>query len=256
MSDSTGKTGSNVDADEFARYTSLAQTWWDPQGPFWPLQRLNELRSVYLARVICRLGNRDVHAPQPLKGMSVLDIGCGGGLLSESMAALGASVHGIDVVPRNIEVARLHAGQGGLDVSYEHLDVEALAARRAAYDLVLNMEVVEHVPDVERLVAASAALMAPGGVMVLATINRTLRSWLAAIVGAEYVLRWLPRGTHRWRRFVRPAELERMLRARGLRVVGRTGVRVNPFTRRFSLGADTSVNYMLVAVRDDRAAGR
>ena len=239
----------NVDPREAARYERLAGTWWDRAGPFWPLHRLNELRSAYLRDALANAFDRDPAIARPLHGLDVLDVGCGGGILSESMARLGARVHGIDVVPGNVEVARQHARQTDLSARYEVITAAALAGRGAAYDVVLNMEVVEHVPDVAAFLADCARLLRPGGVMVVATINRTLRSWLFAIVGAEYVLRWLPRGTHRWRRFVPCGELECLLAADGLKLVRATGVRVNPFNRHFALSRSMAVNYMLLARR-------
>ncbi|MCB1739289.1 MAG: bifunctional 2-polyprenyl-6-hydroxyphenol methylase/3-demethylubiquinol 3-O-methyltransferase UbiG [Gammaproteobacteria bacterium] len=240
----------NVDPEEAARYAALASTWWDQSGPFWPLHRLNTLRVDYLRPRLARVFDRDPDAALPLQGLRVLDVGCGGGILSEAMARLGAEVHGIDVVQRNIEIARLHARQSSLAIRYDLEDVESLARAGSRYDIVLNMEVVEHVPDVSRFMKACAALVNADGVMVLATINRTPRSWLFAIVGAEYVLGWLPRGTHRWDRFVRPSELQQMLRAAGLATIERSGVRINPLTRRFSLGRSLAVNYMLIASRE------
>ena len=239
----------NVDPREAAHYERLAASWWDRTGPFWPLHKLNELRAEYLRETLADAFGRDPAASQPLAGLRMLDVGCGGGILSESMARLGANVHGIDVVEKNIAVARLHAQPSRLDVAYEPTTASALAATGERYDVVLNMEVVEHVPDVGALVRDCTSLLAPGGVLVLATINRTVLSWLFAIVGAEYVLRWLPRGTHRWSRFVMPAELEALLERDGLHITARTGVRVNPVTRHFALTRVMAVNYMLVARR-------
>jgi 2-polyprenyl-6-hydroxyphenyl methylase/3-demethylubiquinone-9 3-methyltransferase len=239
----------NVDPREVQHYEQLAHTWWDTSGPFWPLHRLNALRSAYLRQILARLFERNADEAQPLHKLRVLDVGCGGGILSESMAKMGAHVHGIDVTDKNIVIARHHAQASGLDVHYENITVGALHQRAPGYDVVLNMEVLEHVPDVAALVADCVHLLRPGGVLVLATINRTLLSWLFAIVGAEYVLRWLARGTHRWRRFVMPHELDSFLAAGGLRIVAQNGVRVNPFNRHFSLSQRMAVNYMLVAQR-------
>ncbi len=238
--------GTSIDPGEVAYYTRLAHTWWDAGGPFWPLHRLNEVRVAWLReRIAARLGGGAAGAP--LAGVRVLDIGCGGGILSESMARLGAAVTGIDVVEKNIRVAALHAQEGGLAVDYRLQTAEALAAEGAQYDAVLNMEVVEHVADLPGFMAACCALVRPGGVMSVATLNRTPVSWLFAIVGAEYLLRWLPRGTHQWRRFVKPAETERLLAAGGLAVTDRSGVRVNPFTRSLHLTGYMGVNYMVLA---------
>lgn len=239
----------NVDPREAAHYASLAETWWDPSGPFWPLHRLNAFRSDYLNSRLSALFGRDASTREPLDGLEVLDVGCGGGILSESIARLGGRVHGIDVVERNIAIAQHHATGSGLPVRYELTEAESLADTGARYDVVLNMEVVEHVPDPASLLAACSRMVRPGGALVVATINRTLRAWLFAIVGAEYVLRWLPRGTHRWSMFVTPEEVERAMAGAGLSMVDRTGVRVNPVTRGFSLTPSLAVNYMLVARR-------
>jgi 2-polyprenyl-6-hydroxyphenyl methylase/3-demethylubiquinone-9 3-methyltransferase len=239
----------SVDPDEVAYYERLAHLWWDRQGPFWPLHRLNALRVGYIRDVACAHLGRPTTGPAPLAGVTVLDIGCGGGILSEAMAALGATVHGVDPTPRNIAVATRHLPISGLAVRYEATTAEALAERGERYDLVLNMEVVEHVADLEGFLAACASLVRPGGQMVVATIDRTPWSWLFAIVGAEYLLRWLPRGTHRWDRFRRPVEVSGILARHGLATSDLRGVRVNPLTRRFQLSRWTAVNYMLVATR-------
>lgn len=242
----------NVDPREVAYYERLASTWWNRAGPFWPLHRLNELRTFYLEATFARLFHRSLSQPRALRGLRILDVGCGGGLLSESMARLGADVHGVDVVAKNIDIARHHARQSDLSVRYETTTVAELVERGVTYDVVLNMEVVEHVPDVATFVQDCARLVRPEGAMALATINRTALSWLFAIVGAEYVLRWLPRGTHRWSQFVKPGELEALLLPDGFNIVERNGVRVNPFNRQFALTSSTAVNYMLVAQRLSR----
>ena len=236
-----------VDPDEVAYYTRLADQWWDEQGKFWPLHRLNRLRADYLRRAICRHFGRPWDTRQPLAGLSVLDIGCGGGILSDSMARLGASVHGIDVVERNIGVAREHARKTDLDIQFEYVDVADVVERGHRYDIVLNMEVVEHVADLPLFMSQCTRLVKPQGILFVATINRNPISWLFAIVGAEYILRWLPIGTHSWRKFVKPAELKYLLDENGMEVNATTGVRINPFTRKFSLSRRQPVNYMLSA---------
>ena len=198
-------------------------------------------REVACARLALTPG-----APRPLTALRVLDIGCGGGILSEAMARLGAEVHGVDVVARNIAIAREHAQAGGLDIAYQTTSAEALAARGERYDLVLNMEVVEHVADLPGFFAACGALVRPGGLMFVATLNRTLRSLLFAKFAAEYLLRWLPRGTHQWSRFPCPREVEQLFRNAGMRVVAGTGVALNPLTRRFRLTPGEAMNYMRV----------
>ena len=243
----------SIDPDEVAFYERLAVTWWDAYGPFWPLHRLNTLRVAYLRQFLAQHFQRDANLPQPLAGISVLDVGCGGGILSEAMARLGARVTGIDVVERNITVARRHSQYTELEIDYRLIAAEALLAEPQRYDVVLNMEVVEHVADLPGFMQACCELVAPDGVMAIATINRTWLSWLFAIVGAEYILRWLPKGTHQWRRFPKPEELEQLLGKEEMYVMARTGVRVNPFTRGFNLTPSMAVNYMLIASRDQQS---
>jgi 2-polyprenyl-6-hydroxyphenyl methylase/3-demethylubiquinone-9 3-methyltransferase len=237
----------SVDAEEVARYAALADTWWDKSGPFWPLHRLNELRVQYIRDRVCDFFQRNPASVKPFVGLRMLDIGCGGGILSEAMSHLGAQVHGIDVVERNIAVARHHARQTGLAIHYETIAAEAMAQQDNTYDVVLNMEVVEHVADLSGFVHACTLLVRPSGLLMIATINRTWLSWLTAIIGAEYILGWLPKGTHQWRRFPKPAELEALLAKDQLPVIARTGVRVNPLNRRMSLTRFMGINYMLVA---------
>ncbi len=238
-----------IDPREREYYTRLAEQWWDRDGVFWPLHRLNLLRSEYLKQRICAHFLRDPADSLPLAGLRFVDVGCGGGILSESMAALGAEVLGIDVVEKNIHIAREHNRLQKLPVTYENIGVEDLVECGERFDVVLNMEVVEHVADLETFVSACNRLVDSDGLAFVATINRTWLSWLFAIVGAEYILRWLPRGTHRWDRFVTPRELEALLQRDGLQVTDRRGVQVNPFTRRFSISERLAVNYMLSATR-------
>ncbi|MCC7273053.1 MAG: bifunctional 2-polyprenyl-6-hydroxyphenol methylase/3-demethylubiquinol 3-O-methyltransferase UbiG [Alphaproteobacteria bacterium] len=242
--------GSTVDPVEVARFAAIAEEWWDPDGKFRPLHRFNPVRLEWLRdRIVERFG-RDAAADRPLAGLRLLDIGCGGGLLAEPMTRLGATVTGIDAAERNVEVARLHAGHMGLAVDYRFATAEELAAAGERFDIVLNMEVVEHVADRDAFLDAAAALVAPGGMMVAATLNRTTKAWLLAIVGAEYVLRWLPRGTHDWRRFVRPSELAAALRRNGMTVAAMTGIAFDPMRDRWRLAPDDlDVNYMLMATR-------
>ncbi len=238
-----------VDPNEVAYYDRLASQWWDKQGKFWPLHRLNELRTRYLKDQICNHFALDPELPLPLAGIKVVDIGCGGGILSESMAALGAEVHGIDVVEKSIRIARKHCEQSGLPIEYEYTDAESLASRGEKYDVVLNMEVVEHVADLPAFLSDCAKLIDRGGVMFIATINRNPVSWLFAIVGAEYILGWLPKGTHQWKKFVRPQELQSLLSRHGFYVDSAVGVSVNPINKRFSLSGWLGVNYMLTIKR-------
>lgn len=238
-----------VDPQEVARFEGLAKDWWDPRGPMAPLHKLNPVRLGYIRDEACRHFGREARAPQPLAGLSVLDVGCGGGILSEPLARLGATVTGLDPAPTNIAVARLHAEQAGLAIDYREEAVEVLRDRGEAFDVVLAMEVIEHVPDVPAFVAACAGLARPGGMLIVSTINRTLRAFALAIVGAEYVLGWLPRGTHQWDRFVTPAELTDAIESAGAAVQDVRGVVYNPLADQWILARDTAVNYMVAASR-------
>jgi 2-polyprenyl-6-hydroxyphenyl methylase/3-demethylubiquinone-9 3-methyltransferase len=238
---------SSVDPREVLYFDQLAQQWWDDSGPFWPLHRLNRLRLGYIQSQVCKHFRLAYDSNLPLRGLTVLDVGCGGGILAEAMAQLGAKVLGIDVVERNITIARKHAEISGVEVNYQLSTIESLARSDLQFDVVLNMEVVEHVADLRGFLRASVNLLKPGGIMFVATINRTTLAWLIAIVGAEYILRWMPRGTHRWTLFRRPAEISDLLAADGLMVRHLTGVGVNPFKKKMFLTPLTSVNYMLTA---------
>jgi 2-polyprenyl-6-hydroxyphenyl methylase/3-demethylubiquinone-9 3-methyltransferase len=241
------ETASSVDPREVEYYTRFAELWWDDEGPFWPLHRLNRVRTPFIRDEICAHLALDADLVAPLKGVRILDIGCGGGILAESMAALGADVTGIDVVEKNIAIARWHAEQSSLPVRYEQVTAEALSERGASFDVVLNMEVVEHVADLEGFMQACCSLVRPDGLMFVATINRTLPALLIAIFGAEYVLRWMPKGTHRWDWFRKPSEIRALLAEQGLSVTRMTGVAVNPLRKTLFLTPLTGVNYMLSA---------
>jgi len=238
-----------VDEAELARFAALADEWWDPRGKMAPLHKFNPVRLGYVRDAACRRFARDGKRLDCLKGLRVLDIGCGGGILSEPLARLGADVVGADPGAANIEAARLHASNSGLAVDYRATTAEALAEAGERFDVVLAMEVVEHVADVNLFVKLTGAMVKPGGLMIAATINRTLKSFALAIVGAEYILRWLPRGTHQWDKFVTPNELEIALELAGLRVIDEAGVVYNPLADRWRLADDTDVNYMLAAER-------
>ena len=240
---------SSVDPDEVARFDALAGEWWDPDGGLGALHRLNPLRLEFIRDRVAAHFGRDPLGDSPLAGLRLLDVGCGGGLLCEPMTRLGAAVSGIDPAAGNIGVATRHATGQGLDIDYRQATAEALAAAGERYDVVLAMEVIEHVADLDSFIAACCGLLAPGGMIVVATLNRTPQAFALAIVGAEYLLRWLKPGTHDWRKFVRPAELARRLRAGSVEVTAMTGVRYSPFSRGWSLARDLSVNYMVVGVK-------
>jgi len=244
----TARSGSgSVDHAEIAKFEAMADAWWDPIGKFKPLHRLNPVRIRFIRdRLAASLG-RNPEEPEPLRGLSILDIGCGGGLLAEPLSRLGAEVTGIDAAERNIEIARRHAESVGAGVTYLPCTAEALAEQGAQFDAVLAMEIVEHVADLDAFFKAASAMLKPEGTMFVATLNRTLKSFAFAIVGAEYVLRWLPRGTHDWRRFMRPSELARQLRGHGLEMKELAGVSYDPIGDSFSISRDCGVNYMSVA---------
>lgn len=243
---------STVDERETAKFAAMAEEWWDPSGKFAPLHKLNPVRLEFLRDRICERFGRNPLENRPFEGLKLADVGCGGGLLSEPMARLGATVTGIDAGEKNIRIAATHAETVGVEVDYRCDTVEAMAARGESYNVVLNMEVVEHVADVGLFLEASAALVKPGGLMFLATLNRTLKAFGLAIVGAEYVLGWLPRGTHDWNKFVRPSELAGPLRRAGLEMTEIVGVAYNPLQDKWSLAPkDLDVNYMAVAARPE-----
>jgi 2-polyprenyl-6-hydroxyphenyl methylase/3-demethylubiquinone-9 3-methyltransferase len=231
----------NVDAAEIDKFQAIASRWWDPQSEFRPLHEINPLRVAYIER---QVGNLD--------GLNILDIGCGGGILAEALASKGARVTGIDMAERSLEVARLHLHESGLDIDYRMVTAEDFAADNpASFDVVTCLEMLEHVPDPESIVAAAAAALKPDGRLVLSTLNRNPKSFALAIIGAEYVLGLLPRGTHQYRRFIRPSELATALRACRLQATDITGMTYNPLTRRYALGSDTDVNYLMTARFDD-----
>jgi len=245
-----------VDAEEVRRFDRIATEWWDANGKFRPLHQIGPARIEYARDRIAEHFGREVRAVRPFAGLSLVDIGCGGGLVCEPMARLGATVTGIDPSPKTIAAASRHAEGGGLAISYRVAQAEVLVMEGRRFDVVLCLEVVEHVPDVRGFLSVLARLLAPGGVMILSTINRTVKAYALAIVGAEYVLRWLPVGTHRWERFVTPDELGRALEATGLSMSAATGVVYDPLADRWRLGPDTDVNYMAMAVAPQRAAAR
>ncbi|CAM4037406.1 bifunctional 2-polyprenyl-6-hydroxyphenol methylase/3-demethylubiquinol 3-O-methyltransferase UbiG [Paracoccus yeei] len=243
---------SSIDPAEVAKFQAMAAEWWDPQGKFKPLHMLNPTRLDYVTAQVAAQFGRDRDADQPFVGLSVLDIGCGGGLMAEPMARLGATVTGADAAPGNIAVASLHAQGQGLPIDYRATTSEALAAEGLRYDVVMALEIVEHVADPAAFVATCRDLLRPGGMLIQSTLNRTAKSFGAAIIGAEWIMRWLPKGTHDWRRFITPDELAAMTEAAGLRVVDRCGMVFNPLGWSWSLSPrDLSVNYAMTALRED-----
>ncbi|MEM7463066.1 MAG: bifunctional 2-polyprenyl-6-hydroxyphenol methylase/3-demethylubiquinol 3-O-methyltransferase UbiG [Pseudomonadota bacterium] len=236
-----------IDAAEVERFSAMAEEWWDPTGKFKPLHKFNPVRLEYIKRQVCYQFDRDFNDTQAFKGLRFLDIGCGGGLLSEPMARLGAEVVGADPSTTNVEIASIHAKQSGLDIDYRALTAEELRAQGETFDVVLNMEVVEHVSNVDLFITECSNMVRPDGLMFIATINRTLKAWGLAIVAAEQILRWLPRGTHQYEKLVRPEELYRPLAKSDMTVIDSTGVFYNPIQDRWNLSRDMDVNYMMLA---------
>lgn len=243
-----------VDAEEIAKFERIAEEWWDPFGKFKPLHKFNPVRLGYIRDRISEHFGRERTNSAPLADLRLLDVGCGGGLVAEPMRRLGAAVTAVDASARNIQVARIHAESQGLDIDYRAGTVEILGDAIARgddepFDVVLNLEIIEHVPDVSAFIAASARLLSPNGLMITATLNRTLKSLALAKIGAEYILRWLPVGAHDWRKFVTPAELRRALAAAGLAPSAETGLSYNPLFDNWTLSQDMAVNYMIAAAR-------
>ncbi len=241
---------STVDPAEVAKFEAMAAEWWDPQGKFKPLHMMNPVRLDYITRQIAAEFGRDLTGPKPFAGLRLLDIGCGGGLLSEPMARLGADVVGADAAARNIPVAQIHAEEQGLNIDYRHTTAEALVVGGEAFDIVLAMEIVEHVADPASFIATCQDLLKPGGLMIASTINRNAKSFIAAIVGAEWVMRWLPKGTHDWAKFITPDELYAHLEGAGLAPLDKKGFAFNPVSWQWSISdRDLSVNYVTASIR-------
>jgi len=247
MTGSGPQTAPSLDAEEVAKFARLAAEWWNPHGKFAVLHKFNPVRLAFIRDHVTARFARDPHGRRPFEGLALLDIGCGGGLLSEPMARLGANVVAIDPSATNIATARVHAEEAGLAIDYRVATAENLAAAGEDFDVILNMEVIEHVVDPAGFVAVCGALLKPGGLIFVATLNRTLKSFAFAIIGAEYVLGWLPRGTHHWEKFITPEELDGYLAASGLKAVDSAGVIFNPLTGAWARSSDTDVNYMTVA---------
>ncbi|MDR3506740.1 MAG: bifunctional 2-polyprenyl-6-hydroxyphenol methylase/3-demethylubiquinol 3-O-methyltransferase UbiG [Caulobacteraceae bacterium] len=242
--------GRSVDPEDVARFSRIAAEWWDPNGKFAPLHRFNPVRLDFIRQQALARFGRDPRARAPFEGLRLLDIGCGGGLLSEPMSRLGFTVTGVDASERNIGTAAAHAGESGLPITYRCATAEALVDEGAGpFDVILNMEVIEHVADPGDYLRSCAQLLAPGGLMIVATLNRTLKALALAKLGAEYVLRWLPPGTHDWNKFLHPEQIRVFLQDVPVEVKGPFGVTFDPLTGRWSLGTDTDINYMMTVTR-------
>ena len=238
-----------IDDEEVARFSAMADEWWDPAGKFEPLHKFNPVRLGYIRDRLCAHFGRDPRSLTALDGLTILDVGCGGGLISEPLARMGATVTGIDASAQNIGTARAHAERTGVDIDYRCTTAEDLCAAGEAFDVVLSLEVVEHVADVDLFLTSCAALLRDGGAMTLATLNRTPKAFMFGIVGAEYVMRWLPRGTHNWKKFVRPSELARGLRPGGVHVADISGLTFDMLADDWQITGDVSVNYILFGVK-------
>lgn len=250
MSKASPIRAASIARDEIDRFSSQAGDWWNAEGQFGPLHRLNPVRLGYIRTQVCRHFSRDEGAVRVLEGLDALDIGCGGGLLTEPLARLGGRVTGLDASEEAITVARAHAKQSGLKIDYQAQSVEQLARGKARYDLITALEVAEHVADLDSFLAATAQLLKPGGLLIVSTLNRTAKSFLLGIVAAEYILKWVPRGTHQWKKFIRPSELVQKLEASGARPVDLTGIVFDPLSGEFGLRAgDVGMNYFLTAER-------
>jgi 2-polyprenyl-6-hydroxyphenyl methylase/3-demethylubiquinone-9 3-methyltransferase len=246
MAAQSNASGTTVDANEIVKFSRLSAEWWDPKGKMAPLHKINPLRLTYIRDAAARKFERNVRSLNCLSGLRILDIGCGAGLLCEPLTRLGAQVIGVDPSASNIAAAKLHADKGHLSIDYRCTTVEEMDVRER-FDIVLAMEVVEHVSDVGMFLSRCAAMLKPGGVMVVSTLSRTWKSFALAIVGAEYILRWLPRGTHQWEKFITPDELARYLLDNRLVITEQSGVVYSPFTDKWSLSSDADVNYMVIA---------
>ena len=236
----------SINHEEVEKFSRMAEEWWDPHGKFKPLHKFNPTRLRYIREKLIENFNLNGNTPKPLAGLTILDIGCGGGLLSVPLTRLGATVTGIDASEKNISVAKVHAEKEGLNIEYINTSAEDLAATGRQFDVVLNMEVIEHVADVTSFMAASSRLVKQNGLMLVATLNRTAKSYLFAIVGAEHVLRWLPAGTHDWKKFLKPHEIAIQFEANNISHLESVGTKYNPFKDEFSLDQDLSVNFMML----------
>ncbi|HLJ45708.1 MAG TPA: bifunctional 2-polyprenyl-6-hydroxyphenol methylase/3-demethylubiquinol 3-O-methyltransferase UbiG [Bryobacteraceae bacterium] len=233
-----------ADPVQIARFNTLAEEWWKPDGAFKMVHAFNRVRVTHLSKRLPELLQRDPSPPQPLTGIRIVDVGCGAGLVTEPLSWLGAAVLGIDAAERNVVISERHARLTGATVQYRHALPEEIAEDGRVFEAVLSLEVVEHVADLSRFLKALARLVAPGGVLVIGTLNRTIRSFIKAIIGAEYVFGWLPRGTHDWRKFVTPQELDLGLRTHGLQLIERSGVTLKPLSMQWTISRDDSATYL------------
>lgn len=246
----SASTATTIDPDEVEKFSTIAAEWWDPYGKFKPLHKFNPHRLTHIRNEICEHFDRDSGAKEPLKGLRLIDIGCGGGLVSEPMCRMGATVTGIDAAEKNIKTALAHAIGGDLEINYQATTVEDIVeSERGQYDVVLNLEVVEHVADVNLFLKTSAELVKPGGIIIVATINKTLKALATAKIGAEYILRWLPAGTHDPRKFIRPQDIQSALTESGLQANQPVGISYVPILDTWRITRDVSVNYMVSATR-------
>lgn len=236
-----------IDQSEIDHFSRIAAEWWNPQGKFRPLHQFNPVRLSYIREKICLEFHRDPLSLMPFENLKILDIGCGGGLLCEPIARLGATVVGADAAQTNIEVAKIHAAQNNLSIDYRTTTAESLAHEGEQFDIILNMEVVEHVADVNLFIAATAKLLKPQGLMFVSTLNRTWKAWGLAIVGAEYILRWLPKGTHDYKKFLKPQELKNILSENTVTVIDEIGITYNPLNDSWNRSKNMDVNYLLLA---------
>lgn len=243
----TAATARSLDPAEVEKFSKIAAEWWNPKGKFGVLHVFNPVRLAWIKEQVCARFARDPLERQPFTGLRFLDIGCGGGLLTEPMARLGASIVGVDPSEKNIKTASVHAAEQELAIDYRAATAEDLAAAGEVFDVILNMEVIEHVADPQAFTATCAAMLKPGGLMFVATLNRTFKSFGLAIIGAEYVLGWLPKGTHQWEKFITPAELKGWMRDNGLKPADESGVTYSPFRNEWKKSRDMDVNYMVLA---------
>ena len=241
----------SVDQAEIDKFSAMAEEWWDPKGKFKPLHKFNPVRLSYIREKVIANFNLDENEIRPFKNLEIIDIGCGGGLLSVPMTRLGAQVTGIDAAEKNIKIAQTHAENEGLEIDYRQTSAEELAEQGKQFDVILNMEVIEHVADVESFMKSSCDLLKPGGIMFVATLNRTPKSFLFAIVGAEYVLNWLPKGTHQWQKFLKPHEINNLFEQNGLPLEDSSGVKYNPLSDSFYLSKDMGVNFMMIGKKPE-----